>query len=208
MGAVAPTRFSRISVGFRDSNRSLVDLDPGDTGRDFSCINGASTGSFAVGGALGIGGAFTGATTGVFSSTLSVGGAVTLDAGVTALSTVTVAGNLTASGGILVGNAAAINELVAISSATAAIDLAAINPLESSSVHTFGLSGLTRGDTLIVTPDANWSLAAAHTDLSYFASSSSTAGEGNFWAINSTLTAVNAGDTVFRFTRINHPSYL
>lgn len=187
--AVEPTRYSRVSVGFRDSKRSLADLDPADTGRDFSCINGASTGSFAVAGAFSSG-AFA-ATTGTFSSTLTVGG------------------NLTATAGAFIGNAAAVNEIVAFSSATAAISFGAIAALGTSSLKTVGLSGATRGDSIWVTPDSIWQDTADNQLISVYASSSSTAGEINVWAINSGQSSITpTAGSVFRLTRINHPTYL
>ena len=145
--AISPTRFSRVSIGWRDSAKSLVDLDPADTGPAASIT-----------------------------------------------------------GGVVFGNSG--SQLNTISSTTASVDFGSVAAFESSSVLTVGVSGLTRGDTLIATLDANWSLAAGHRDLSIFASSSSTVGEANVWAVNSTLTAVNPAGVVVRFTRIAHPSYL
>jgi len=178
--AIAPTRYSRISVGFVDSVKSIAAVDPGDTGAVFSVTGPAAyTGDQT----------FTGAAT--VSSTLSVGG------------------NLTATAGAFIGNAAAINEIVAVSSATAAVSLGAIAPLESSSVVTVALSGATRGDTLILTVDAIYPIAAANRDVTWMCSSSSTAGEVHVWGVNSTLTSVTpTASTVIRLTRINHPSYL
>lgn len=199
--AIEPTRYSRVSVGWVSSTRSIRDADAGDSGRDFSCINGASTGSFAVTGTLSSG-AFA-ATTGTFTSTLSANGAATLQ------STLTVRGDATFSGGMFVGSAAAVNEVVAISSATAAISFGAVAANDSSSVITVALSGATRGDTILITPDSIFPVVAANRDVSFFASSSSTAGEVHVWAINSTITAVTpTASSVFRLTRINHPTYL
>lgn len=184
--AISPTRYSRVSIGWVTSTRSVVDADPADTGAVFSATgptafagNQTLTGDLAVTGA------------GTFTSTLTVGG------------------NLTATAGLFVGSAAAVNEVVAISSATAAISFGAVAANESSSVVTVGLSGATRGDTIFITPDAIWPITAANRDISYFASSSSTAGEVHVWAINSTITSVTpTASSVFRLTRINHPSYL
>ena len=118
-------------------------------------------------------------------------------------------GNLTATGGAFIGDASAVNELVAVSSGTAAVSLGAITPLESSSVVTVGLSNATRGDTLFLTLDSIYQDVAANRDVSWYCSSSSTAGEVNVWGINSTLTAVTpTANTVVRITRINHPTYL
>ena len=235
--AIDPTRFSRVSIGWRDSRRSLADVDPADTGPNFSVVGTSALGA-------------TTATTGVFTSTLSVGGALTQDAAATFLSTLTAAGvgtfggirstsnvtatpdmtvggvftadgaarfnstltaagNVTATSGLFVGSAAAINELVAISSATAAISLGAIAPLESSSVVTVGLSGATRGDSIWITPDSLYPVVAANRDVTLACSSGSTTGEVNVWGVNSTLTSVTpTAATVIRLTRINHPSYL
>lgn len=198
MGAVAPTRFSRVSIGWRDSNKSLVDYDASDTGAVFSV-----TGPLALTGAL----TQTGAAT--FSSTVSIGGALTQDAAATFLSTATFGGDVTASTGLKIGNAAAVNEIVAFSSTTAAVSLGAIAPHESSSVKTIGVSGATRGDTLILTLDSIYPNAAGNTDVAWFCSSSSTVGEVHVWGINSTLTSVTpTASTVVRISRINHPSYL
>lgn len=57
--AIDPTRFSRVSIGFVDSVRSIADLDPADTGAAFSV-----TGGFVAGGGAQI--------DGVFSSVVSV----------------------------------------------------------------------------------------------------------------------------------------
>ena len=232
--AIAPTRFSRVSVGFVDSVNSIADKDPGDTGAVFSVTGPyAFTGAFtqtgdvtlsgsgsdlSVGGTAWVGGAstFNGDMTVAGSGsdisvggTAWVGGTLTQIGAATLSSTLSAGGNVTATAGLFVGSAVAVNEVVAISSSTAAISFGAVAPNESSSVQTFGLSGLTRGDTLLVTVDSIYQDVAANRDVSFFASSSSTAGEGNIWAVNSTLTSVTpTAATVFRFTRINHPSYL
>lgn len=175
--ALDPTRFSRVSVGFVDSKRSIVDVDPGDTGAVFS-VTGPT--------------AFTGAQT--------VTGALTVT------STLTAGGQVTATGGVAVGGG---SNLVAISTATAAVSLGAIAPLESSSVQTVALSGATRGDTLMLTVDAIYPIVAANRDIHWMCSSSSTAGEVHVWGVNSTLTSVTpTASTVIRLTRINHPTYL
>lgn len=228
MGAVAPTRYSRVSIGWRDSAKSLVDYDPADTGPVFSVtgdvvFTGAQTQSGAqvysstlsVGGAttlsstLTVGGALTQTGAATFASTASIGGALTQTGAAAFRSTVTALGDVTATGGLFVGSAAAINELVAISSATAAISLGAIAPLESSSVQTVALSGVTRGDTIILTVDSIYPNAAANRDVHWMASSSSTVGEAHVWGVNSTLTSVTpTAATVVRLVRINHPSYI
>lgn len=196
--AIQPTRYSRVSIGFLDSVRSIADVDPADTGAVFS-----ATGPWAMTGAL----TQTGAAT--FSSTVSIGGALTQDAAATFLSTATFAGNVTATSGLLVGNAAAVNELVAVSTATAALSFGAIAALGTSSTVTAALSGATRGDSIFVTPDANWHRAADNTLVSVYASSGSTSGEISVWAINSGQSSITpTAASVFRFTRINHPSYL
>ena len=190
--ALDPTRFSRMSVGFVDSKRSIVDLDPADTGTVFS-VTGAQqfTGNQTVTG------------TQTVSSTLSVGGAATFS------STATFAGNVTATSGLFVGSGAAINELVAISSATAAVSIGALAGHESSSVVTVALSGATRGDTIFLTVDALYPVVAANRDVTLHCSSGSTSGEVNVWGVNSTATSVTpTAATVIRLTRINHPSYL
>ena len=178
--AISPTRYSRVSIGFVSSTKSIVDVDAGDTGAVFSVTGPAAyTGDQTVTGAATI------------SSTLSVGG------------------NFTATAGAFIGTATAINEIVAFSSATAAVSLGAINPLESSSVQTVALSGATRGDTLMLTVDSIYPNAAANRDVTWMCSSSSTAGEVHVWGVNSTLTAVTpTAATVIRLSRINHPSYL
>lgn len=57
--AIAPTRYSRVSTGFVSSNQSITDVDAADTGNDFSCINGAATGSFSIGGGAALAGVST-----------------------------------------------------------------------------------------------------------------------------------------------------
>jgi hypothetical protein len=169
-----PTRVSRYSFGYVSSTQSITDKDPSDTYRDFSCINGASTGSFYVAGALGYGGTLSGAT-GTFSAGIGVGGGTTLQV---------------------------------ISTGTAAVSLGAINPLESSSVQTFAVSGLSRGDFLAITVDSIYPNAAANRDITWMCSSSSTAGEGHVWGVNSTLTAVTpTASTFIRWVRIKAGNY-
>ena len=190
---IAPTRFSRVSIGWVSSTQSIEDKFVGDTGENFSVVGGATFTRSTVS----MGGNAT------VSGTLRVTGAIT------AVSTATFGDNVTATGGLLVGNAAAINELVAISSATAAVSLGAIAGNESSSVQTVALSGATRGDSIFITLDPIYALVAANRDVAWFASSSSTAGEVHVWGINSTITSVTpTASTVIRLTRINHPSYI
>lgn len=172
-----PTRYSRVSIGWVTSTKSIRDMDAGDTGKAFSVTGGAD----------------------FLKSTLSVDGAATFG------STVTAAGQITATGGVAIGGGA---NIVALSTGTVELDFANVTPLESSSVLTFGVSGLTRGDALSLYPDALWPVVAAQRDLSIFCSSSSTVGEAHAWVINSTLTAVNAAAHVFRWERKNFASYL
>lgn len=163
--ALDPTRYSRVSVGWVTSTKSIIDLDAGDDGKAFSVIGDADF----------------------------------------IKSDVSVQGQLTATGGIAVGGG---SNIVAFSTGTVSLDFASVDPHEASSVLTFGVSNLTRGDALSLTPDALWPVTAGHRDLSIFCSSSSTAGEAHAWVINSTLTAVNAAATVFRWERRNYASYL
>lgn len=302
--AIDPTRFSRVSIGWRDSARSLADLDAADTGNVFSITGGAvlekgdltlsgSGSDISVAGTLWLGGAatlhstatvsgqltasngFLAASGATCASTLSVGGAATLDSAARLNSTLTVSGQVTASNGLLASSGATFNStasvggaitahstasvlgqltvtggvlsasgltalstlsaggaatlhstlsvlgeatlsggfkfsgsatsLNAYSTATAAVSLGAINPHESSSVVTAGLSGLTRGDTLILTLDPIYPIVAANRDIAWHCSSSSTAGEAHIWGINSTLTAVTpTANTVVRLTRFGH----
>lgn len=184
--AIEPTRFSRMSVGFMDSKRSIADVDPGDTGAVFSV-----TGTSALGATTG--------TTGVFTSTLSVGGAATFQ------STLTARGQVNADAGIQVGGGTVAQ---IISAGTAAISLGAINPLESSSVVTFAVSGLSRGDYLGVTVDSIYPNAAANRDVTMMWSSSSTVGEAHIWGVNSTLTAVTpTASTYIRWLRVKAGNY-
>lgn len=178
--AISPTRYSRVSIGWVTSTKSVADADPADTGAVFSATGPTQfTGDQTVTGALAV------SSTGTFG------------------------GNVTATAGLFVGNAAAINEMVAFSSATAAVSFGAIAELGTSSIVTAALSGATRGDTIFVTPDANWHRAADNTLVSVYASSGSTAGEISLWAINSGQTSITpTAGSVFRLTRINHPSYL
>lgn len=230
--AIAPTRFSRVSIGFVDSVRSIADADVGDTGTVFSVTGptafnagdltlSGSGSDLSVGGTSWLGGAvsqfaavtgtstvsYNGAAT--LQSTLTVRGASTLDGAVRMNSTLTAAGDATFTGGLFVGAATAINEVVAISTATAAVSLGAIAGNESSSVVTVALSGATRGDSIFITVDALYPVVAANRDVLWMASSSSTAGEVHVWGVNSTITSVTpTASTVVRLTRINHPSYL
>lgn len=225
---VRPTIFSRISTGFWNSAQSLADKDLGDTGRDFSCIVGASSGSFYVAGALGTGGALTGTSTAsfngaaTFQSTLSTRGTATaatllvqsaatfvstasIQGAATFQSTVSARGQLNADAGIQAGGG-----IVAqiISSGTAAISLGAITPHESSSVQTFAVSGLSRLDALFINVDSIYPNAAGNTDVSWMCSSSSTVGEAHVWGVNSTLTSVTpTASTVIRWTRIKFGNY-
>ncbi len=179
--AIEPTRFSRVSTGWRSSTQSLAGADIADTGNDFSCINGAATGTWTVTGAQVQSGAAT------FSSTVSVAGQATL------------------TGGLAVGGGSLID---VFSSGTCALSFGAIAPLESSSVQTFACSGVTRGDAVLLGIDSNWPNAAANRDISFFASSSSTVGEAHAWAINSTLTSVTPTAATFaRWVRISGGNY-
>jgi hypothetical protein len=174
--AIDPTRVSRLSVGFVDSKRSLVDVDPGDTGAVFSV-----TGPTAFAGTQTITGAET------ITSTLSVGGAATFTTSVA------------------VGGGTALQ---VISTGTAAVSLGAIAPLESSSVQTIAVSGLSRGDFLAITVDSIYPNVAANRDISWMCSSSSTAGEGHVWGVNSTLTSVTpTASTFIRWVRIKAGNY-
>lgn len=120
--------------------------------------------------------------------------------------------NFNAEEGFAIGSGDTVTSLsgfVAFSTGTAAVSLGAINPLESSSVVTVGLSNATRGDSIWLTLDSIYQDVAANRDVSWHCSSSSTVGEVNVWGINSTLTAVTpTANTVIRLTRINHPSYI
>ena len=174
--AIDPTRFSRVSIGFVDSKRSIADMDPGDTGTVFS-VTGAQQ----------------------FTGTQTVTGAQTVS------STLSVGGQVTATGGLAVGGGIALG---VISTGTAAISLGAINPNESSSVQTFAVSGLSRGDFLAITVDSIYPNAAANRDISWMCSSSSTAGEAHVWGVNSTLTAVTpTASTFIRWVRIKGGNY-
>lgn len=179
---VKPTLYSRISTGYWNSDKSLAGVDAADTGADFSCINGAAQGTWAQTGA------FTGA------STFSNAGAATFQ------STVSARGQVNADAGIQVGGGL---NLQIMSMGTAALSLGAINPLESSSVVTFAVSGLSRGDFLGFSIDANYPNAAANRDVTIMVSSSSTVGEAHAWGVNSTLTAVTpTAATYVRWLRI------
>lgn len=167
-----PTRYSRISTGYVSSTQSITDKDANDTYRDFSCINGASTGSFWVAGALAVGGTLT-------APNVSSSGTVT-----SAISTA----SLQVGGGTVVQK---------MSTGTAAISLGAIAPLESSSVQTFAVSGISRGDYLGITVDSIYPNAAANRDIHWMCSSSSTVGEAHVWGVNSTLTSVTPTASTF-----------
>ena len=211
--ARAPTTFSRVSTGYKDSKNTLAE-----SGYDLGFIDGIGTNLTLTGTAAGAAGTFT--------STLSANGAVTFQSTVTTRGTLTAqslkvqslttlsavtATALTASvatfqDGIAVGTG---GRLTAISTATAAISLGAIAPLESSSLKTAALSGATRGDTIILTLDSIYANAAGNTDVVWQASSGSTTGEVSVWGVNSTLTSVTpTAATVIRLTRIAHPTYL
>jgi hypothetical protein len=128
------------------------------------------------------------------ASNVSIGGGLTVQSG------------LTSDTGISVGGG---GRILAISTATAAVSLGAIAPLESSSVVTCALSGLTRGDAVFLTVDSIYNRAAGNTDVVWMASSSSTAGECNVWGVNSTLTAVTpTAATVIRLVRMNFATYV
>lgn len=183
---IHPTRYSRVSIGWLTSTKSLVDQDPADTGEVFDTMGDA-----------------------VFRSAVSIGGAVTLSGAQTQLSTASYGGNVTASSGIFVGNAAAINEIVAISSVTTGPTFGAIGVSGGVSLVTVAMSGATRGDTILVTADSKWQQVAAHRYVWLQASSGSTTGEVNVWATNSGLTAVTpTAGVVLRLIRFNHPSYV
>lgn len=162
---------------------------------------GAATFSAAVAGTSTA--SFNGAAT--FQSTVTVRGAATVDGAILGNSTASIAGQVTATGGLAVGGGNAIG---VISTGTAAVSYGAINPLESSSVVTFAVSGLSRGDAIFITPDSLYPNVAANRDVSYFVSSSSTAGEAHTWAVNSTLTAVTpTASTFFRWVRVKGGNY-
>lgn len=235
--ARAPTTFSRVSTGYKDSKNTIAE-----SGYDLSCID------FYVAGTTTHAGATTG-TTAAFTSTLSANGAatfqstvssrgvgtfsggvytpsiatfnsnVTIGGGLTVrsnatfqTSNVSIGGGLTVDSGLTSRTGIAVGtggRLTEISTATAGITLGAIAPLESSSLVTVALSGATRGDTIIVTLDSLYARVAANTDVSVFASSGSTTGEVSVWGVNSTLTSVTpTAGTVIRLTRIAHPTYL
>lgn len=231
------TRLSRVSVGWVTSDKSVVDYDAADTGAVFSVTGPASytgaqtfTGDVTIagatsdlsvgatawiGGATSLFGALTGTSTASFNgaatlqSTLTVRGASTLDGAVRMNSTLTTAGDATFTGGIFVGSAAAINEIVAISTATAAVSIGALAGHESSSIVTAGLSGATRGDHITLTLDSIYAATAANRDVIWNVSSSSTAGEVNIWAVNSTATSVTpTASTVVRLVRMNFASFI
>lgn len=229
MAKYKPTRYSRVSVGWATSSKSLPDKNAADTGTVLSWTGGAAGDAVALTGALtgtstaSFNGAATfqstvtvrGQTTAnsllaqsgaTFNSTVSIGGAVTLGGAFTGLSTLTNSGQITATGGVAIGGG---SNVVALSTATAAVSLGAINPLESSSVQTVALSGATRGDAIFITLDSIYPNVAANRDVTWMASSSSTAGEVHVWGVNSTLTQVTpTASTVIRLTRLNFASYL
>lgn len=184
---IKPTLFSRVSIGWWNSGKSIADMDPADTGAVLSV-----TGSTAFGAT-----AFSGAVTG--TSTASFNGATTFQ------STVSARGQFNADAGVQVGGGEVVQ---VISSKTAAISFGAIAPLESSSVITVALSGLSRNDALFITPDANWHHTAANLDVHVCCSSGSTSGEASVWAINSTLTSVTpTASSIFRLTRMKFGNY-
>lgn len=176
--ARAPTLFSRVSTGWSDSAQSLADVDAGDTGEDFSCINGAATGTWAVTGAL----TQTGAAT--FSST------------------VTAAGQITATSGIAVGGGDAVT---VISTTTASVDIGNLTA-GNKSVDTVALSGATNGDTLIVSPDSLYSGDWEWVELR--AVSGDTTGEVNLLSSNVSTEAIDPGAMTFRITRIGFGSFI
>ena len=152
-------------------------------------------------------------------SNVTIGGGLTVRSNVThqgsglsSAGTITAVGllvqgsNATFVGGISVGGGASV---AVVSTATAAISLGAIAPLESSSIVTCALSGLTRGDALFVTVDSLYARTAANLDVTWMASSGSTSGECNIWGVNSTLTSVTpTAATVVRLVRMNFPTYV
>lgn len=91
-----------------------------------------------------------------------------------------------------------------ISATTAAIDFGSVAAHESSSV-TAALSGAAVGDSVIASPGSNWS--GAYYDLAINAHVSE-AGVVTVSAANSTATAVNPDETVFRLTAINFSSFV
>ena len=216
------TRVSRLSVGWRDSAQSIVDLDAGDTGATLSVEGAAqfdgattfaSTTSFTGAASLG---AVTG-TTGVFSSTLSVGGVVTLDHDVSALSafvagsTVSVTG--TSSLGAIVGastlsmvgtsdfaniSVGGGTDVAGISSSIVSVNLGSVAPNDSSTVSV-ALANAADGDIIIGTPASIWSGAYFDLALTYTVEQ---AGAVTIAAANSTATAVDPDAMNFRIMRI------
>ena len=174
--AIAPTRFSRVSVGWITSTLSLADQDAADTGANFSA-NGPA----------------------VFDDAVTVTGALTQTGAVVMSSTLSVAGQVTATSGIAVGGGAAVT---VISTATIDLDLGDIAGHDSSSV-TAGLAGVAEGDHVLIQPDSTWT--GAYYDVGLEAHSTSTAGEINIVARNSAVTdsgdldAVVARVTAIRF---------
>lgn len=187
--AIEPTRYSRVSTGYVNSKQSIVDKYPGDTGRDFSCINGAAQGTWAQIGAA------------TFSSTVSAAGAATFQ------STVSARGQVNADAGVQVGGGTVAQ---VVSSVTTSVSFGVLGVSAGVSLVTVAFSGLSRNDAVFVTPDPTWHLTAAHRYIQYWASSTSTTGEANLWAVNSGLTAVTpTAGSIFRLTRIkfgNFPS--
>lgn len=156
--------------------------------------------------------------TGAFSSAVTVtgplyGGSSGTFVGMVAAPTAAFSSYVTATGGLAAAGAGLSvgggEHVVAISNATAAVSLGAINPLESSSFVTAALSGATRGDIILIGLDSIYALAAGNTDVTWCASSSSTVGEVNIWGVNSTLTAVTpTASTVVRLVRLNFASFV
>lgn len=211
---VDPTRFSRVSVGWRSSTQSLVDVDPGDTGAVFSV-----TGPYAFDGALTLTGDQTitgdvditgdqtlvGATSDLsVGGTAWIGGTLTQIGAATLSSTLSVAGNLSATGGLFVGNSAAANELVSVSIQTHSVAFGAVGANYFSKV-TVGVSNATRGDLIIFQPDSSWT--GDGLVLTNYVSGT-TAGEVNLVASNTSTAAIGQSAVVFRSVRINFASYI
>ena len=178
--AIAPTRFSRVSVGWITSTLSLADQDAADTGANFSA-NGPA----------------------VFDDAVTVTGALTQTGAVVMSSTLSVAGQVTATSGIAVGGGAAVT---VISTATQALDLGVISAHESSSV-TAGLTGVAEGDHVLIQPDSTWT--GAYYDVGLEAHSTSTAGEVNIVARNSTATdSADLASVTIRMTAIRFSAFV
>ena len=120
--------------------------------------------------------------------------------------TLSLSGALTASGALTVGGGSAV---AAISTGTASVSFGAIAALGTSSLKTVALSGATRGDLILVTPDSIFPNVTDNQLVTIFASSSSTAGEVNVWAANSAQSAITpTANTVLRLVRFNFASYI